>query len=189
MASLPSASSSATIAKLLEHIQAATGPRQIEVKLPSVDTAPILVEWTHPAGTLRRHSCPIESSSVLDVESFSKYLRDMCCKDVTVDLLILNIKRFFNLLIVEEGEYESVGVLCTIYQTNLLPKIMDAPLMDIKYTWARNIISALDHFCEYLQVYCNRRRWEESKATLKQLADEVLYGYKRRSFDYRSGIS
>jgi hypothetical protein len=30
--------------------------------------------------------------------------------------------------------------------------------MAVKYTWSRNMILALDHFCEHLKIVCNKKR-------------------------------
>ena len=37
--------------------------------------------------------------------------------------------------------------------------------MSPKYTWARNMVAALAHFCRYAVQLCNRERWTEAKVT------------------------
>ena len=50
--------------------------------------------------------------------------------------------------------------------------------MNKEYTWARNMIKALDFYCKYLMTVCNKPpRKPEAKATLQQLIDENLTGY------------
>jgi hypothetical protein len=188
-ASLPPASSAVHPIEMMAQFKAqldeATRPKQIEVKLPKLEVVSLLAEWGHPEGEAKRNNCPISSDSDLDFSSFIKFLKDAGLKTTSIDYNIQSIKRFFNLLIVEEGQFEPAGVLCSIYQDDVMQKIMDAPLMDPKYTWSRNIINALDHYCEHLKIFCNRKRWLETRTTLQQLLDEQLSGYKREGIEYR----
>jgi hypothetical protein len=173
------------MAQMATQIAAATGPKQIEVKLPKVGTAPLLAEWDHPGGDAKRNTCPIPSTSELDFKPFKNYLVDVGLKASSVDYNLQSINRFFNLLAIEEGQFELAGVLCSIYQNDVMQQVMDSPLMDPKYTWSRNIVTALEHFCDHLKVFCNKKRWIETRTTLQQLVDEVLCGYKRKGIDHR----
>ena len=109
-AGLPAARSethpSNTMAELKAHIDAATRPKQIEVTLPKVGIVPLIAEWGHPNVEPRRHSCPIKSTPDLDFSSFSKYLKDVGLEATSIAYNIQNIKRFFNLLKVGEGQFE-----------------------------------------------------------------------------------
>ena len=61
-------------------------------------------------------------------------------------------------MIVEDGKFELAGVLCSVYQQDIVQNMMESPLMAVKYTWSRNIILALDHFCEHMKIVCNKKR-------------------------------
>jgi hypothetical protein len=172
------------MAQMATQIAAATGPKQIEVKLPKGGTAPPLAEWDHPEGDAKINTCPIPSTSDLDFSSFRKYLVDVGLKASSADYNIQSIKRFFNLLAIEEGQFELAGVLCSIYQNDVMQQTMNSPLMDPKYTWSRNIVTALEHFCDHLKIFGNKKRWNETRTTLQQLVDEVLCGYKRKGIDH-----
>jgi hypothetical protein len=174
-----SVSAPGIFADIKAQLAAAVGPKQIEVKLPKVGISTIFNEWKQPEKEAKRYSCPIPCSSTMDFTSFSKYLKGAGQKQVSIDENLMNIKRFFNLLTIEEGAFDPIGVLCSVYQGDILQKLMDAPLMGFQFSWSRKIIWALDHFCSHLKVCCNRKRYLEARTTIQQLEDEVLSAYKK----------
>ena len=184
------AASSSVLAALLEpvldRIKVLTEPKQIEVKLPKVALAQIVTEWTPPVVEHKRHRCPIPHNSSRDFNLFMKYLQGEGLKPETININMLNLKRFFNLLVVEEGPHVVIGTMCAIYYNDLMAKIMEAPLMHLKYTWSRNIVTALDHLCNHLKIECNKKRWNEAHTTLQQLVDEVLSVYNKQGLKCRT---
>ena len=175
------------LADIKAQLAAAVGPKKIEVKLPKVGISTFLSDWNQPEKEAKRNSCPISCTSTMDFSSFAKYLKDAGQKQVSIDTYIMNIKRFFNLLAIEKGAFEPTGVLCSVYQEDIMQKLMDAPLMGFQFSWTRKIIWALDHFCSHLKVYCNKKRYLEARTTIQQLEDEVLSAYKKQCLKARKG--
>ena len=52
----------------------------------------------------------------------------------------------------------------------------EAPMLDTRYTWARTMSQAMDHYCKY---------WSEAKATVQQLLDECIHGFLKEGVNYR----
>ena len=57
-------------------------------------------------------------------------------------------------------------------------------MLNAKYTWARTMSQATDHYCKYLITVCNKKRWSEAKATVQQLLDECINGFFKERVNY-----
>ena len=155
----------------------------VEVACPEVTPAGLAFDWQHPAAK-KRYKCPISDEphphfQDYDWKPFRAHLRKAGVRETeSQSSTLLSITRFWNLLEISEGEFHPAGVLCGVYKENLLDQLQGCPVMDQKYGWARNIFTALDHWCEFLKAECSRRRWKEARSTLQQLQEDMLKGYK-----------
>jgi hypothetical protein len=99
---------------------------------------------------------------------------------------VLNLHRFFYLLDIPDGS-DPIGVLCSIHRNGVMAKVVEAPLMDHKYTWARSMFSSLDNFTKFCIMSCNRRRFMEAKAVLQGFIDETITGLLKKGVMHRKG--
>lgn len=163
--------------------------RDIEVAVPKIDLAPLLSEWTHPQESSKRHNCPISDdvpeASCENLKAFHKYLQGLNMKPESIAINMQALKRFLNLVSMEDGAFHPAGLMCAIYKDSAFDKIMALPLMDVRYTWSRKVVVAVDHFCSWLVIACNRERWSEAKTTIEQLIKETLALHKKRCMAYR----
>jgi len=162
--------------------------RDIEVLVPDVQLSVLAWTWGHPEEQVRRYTCPIpDAAPPRGLGNFECWLKEnKGLKDVSARYANTAMHRFFNLLAFEGGDaVDHVGVLCAIYKQDLLPQLMQCPVMAMKYSWPKTIISALDHYCKFLCQECSRNRWDIAKLTIQQLMEETLEGYKKQSVDAR----
>jgi len=149
--------------------------------------APILHEWTHPKVDQLRHTCPIpkeaEDCRLFDLTEFEKFLTTNTNQrsELTKGKTMMGLKRFLYLLqIPGRVKVTPVGLMCSLYQSGLLTKMREKPLMDPKYAWSRNMLDALSVYCQRLIPVCGRKRWPEAKQTLEQLAkDDLIFARKQ----------
>jgi hypothetical protein len=99
---------------------------------------------------------------------------------------VLNLHRFFYLLDIPDGS-DPIGVLCSIHRTGVMAKVVEAPLMDHRYTWARSMFSSLDNFTKFCIMSCNRLRFMEAKALLQGFIDETITGLLKKGVMHRKG--
>ena len=174
--------------QILHEIQEKLGPAKIEVIMPKVRPKEALFDWTHPDEEKWRHYCPITNKIAraftrFNLDGFEKYLKanthqySVASRRVTM----MNLKRFFTLLEIEEGDFHPVGVLCAIYKQGVLDEMKVAPLMSCRYGWARDMDTAMEHYIEHLKMECNKQqpRWLEAHANLNLLRGEVLSDYRK----------
>ena len=144
-------------------IEAALAPKDIEVPLPEVAPKGFVFQWFHPQAKLRC-ACPIPKEAQdfnrFEFDDFTKYLETHTKQKSpgTRSNTILNLRRFFYMLDIEEGDWDQVGVMCAIYQKDVLPEMKVAPMLDRRYGWSRDIDSALEHYCDHLQLVCSKKK-------------------------------
>jgi hypothetical protein len=167
------------------------GPR-IEVDLPDVLIGEFVYSWTHPCDQKLRNQCPISKDS----EEFAKF--DLCDFELYLrtntnmrdersrKYCVLNLKRFFYLLVIPDGS-DPIGVMCSIHRNGVMANMIEAPLMDHKYTWARSMFAALENLTKFYIMVCNRRRFLEAKALLQGFIDETLSGLLKKGVLHRKG--
>ena len=166
-------------------------PKDIEVVTPKLFPASIAFDWDHSSRQPRRNTCPISDEMHTDLKkydwsSFILFLKSRKVKvKESVDSTLLAIRRFWNLLKIPKGHFHPAGVLCAVYKDDILQQLQKAPVMNQKYAWARTMFIALDHFCNFLKIECNRKRWDEAKLTLQSLQDDMIKGYKIEGVDIR----
>ena len=51
-----------------------------------------------------------------------------------------------------------MGVLCALYTQNVLAEMKDAPLLQSRYGWAKDMDSALKHYVEHMKIECNKQQ-------------------------------
>ena len=51
-----------------------------------------------------------------------------------------------------------MGVLCALYTQNVLAEMKDAPLLQCRYGWAKDMDSALKHYVEHMKIECNKQQ-------------------------------
>ncbi len=165
-------------------------PHKLNVAIPTVNLKAAVYEWKRPPGDPKRNNTPTLLKNpvqhrLLDLEAFKQYMVKQRLGELTIGYHETSIKRFFSLLDIEDGEFEAVGIVCSLYQNEVFPKIMAVDLMNSKYTWSRNIVTALDHFCYHLLEQCNRMRWSEEKRMIQLFVDETIDPFKGMGGDYR----
>ena len=168
-----------------QKLDAILQPTSLEVALPEVIPRDIVFQWDHPKQKKLRTHCPIpkaaEAWDRFSFDDFGRYLKLNTDQNAqSRKFTILSMKRFFYLLDIQEGDFEAVGTICSIYQNDVFQQMQDAPMMDNDYAFARGINSALHNYCHHLMQVCNKHRWPEAKATLQQLVDECLSGTKKK---------
>ena len=56
----------------------------------------------------------------------------------------------------------------------MLSKLMSTQIMGLELSWARKIVTAIEHLCAFAIQRCNRKRYVEAKAALISLSAEEL---------------
>ena len=151
--------------ELQEKMHANSGPATLEVPMPTVGPKRIIFDWTHPAEKKFRHRCPITMKEAktfvrFDLTAFERYLKlnTKQRSELSRNVTILNLKRFFYLIEIEEGDFHPVGVLCALYKQNVLAEMKDAPLLNSRYGWAREMDTSLKHYIEHMKSECNKQQ-------------------------------
>ena len=169
-----------------QRLDAMLEAKTLEVPLPNVTVRDVLFEWERPVVEKLRHNCPIPKTAAqwnrFDFKDFDKYLKlNTDQNNQSRNFTILSMKRFYWLLDIEEGDHvEPVGTICAIYQKDVFQQVQEAPSFDNQYTWCRDITAALVHYTKHLMQVCNKNKWVEANATLKQFIDECLTGTKKK---------
>jgi len=177
--------------ELLEKVLSSPCPqRQQEPTCPKVTLDSILDSWCHPTNTDSRQSCPLPAPEPsCDLTGFKGFLNRIHFKERTKKMYLKGLCRFLGLLHTDAKEYSPIGLLCTLYKDGLLEKIMETPVMDIKYGWTIKIVQAVDHWVTFLMTECNKHRYTESRTTLQQLKDELIVFYKKDGTYFRKGAN
>ena len=151
--------------QILQDIQEKLGPAKIEVSMPTVFPKEFIFEWTPPEEAKLRHLSPISSRKAkafdrFDFTALMKYLNTNTAmhSQRSRNASIMNLKRFFTLLEIEEGDFHPVGVLCAIYKQDVLDEMKEAPMLNGQYGWAREMDTALQHYIEHLKIVCNKQQ-------------------------------
>lgn len=72
-----------------------------------------------------------------------------------------------------------------VYQQGVLAQLMEFPLMDLRYGWARDIVKSLYHVCRFAVLLANRRNQPESRRLVQCLIDDNLSVLVKRCTDER----
>jgi len=175
----------------------------IEVELPvvTISEEPILANgktiksWEHPAGEkAMRVTCPLNGGKLyktfsFDFEEFQKWLpRHTKVKNaISIGATCGNLERLFQLLTFPH-DTDPKGLLCQCLAGNIITELRELPIMSKIYSWPKTIMSALDHYIQFLAMKCNqaRPRQTETRLTLLQLSEEVVQGFKGEDTDQRA---
>eukprot|EP00974_Lingulodinium_polyedra_P059931 5775667-Lingulodinium_polyedra.AAC.1 len=163
--------------------------KEIEVPMPeTVEFSPVITDWKHPVpkpGAKRmRNTFPfktIEASFDTMVEQYEATLMSLGQDTATIAEKVLAMNRFWSCFIVSPpGEYNAMGVLCKLYEKNMLPLLFDFDLMDIKYGWARDMRDHLNSYLAYVIDECTRLRFPEAKFVIDRLRVENMPSQKAK---------
>jgi hypothetical protein len=179
---------------------------QIETPVPKLTLKQEVLDWKHgmgvigdtkvkprmrlrqPATDKHRNRCPIlecDPDPRFDFDAFERYLATSTHQDAkdSRTATVQNVKRFYNTMNIEDGDFTEIGVMCGVYSQNIVQDLSLCDAMDKKYGWGRKVPEALHHYCKHLQILCNKKgnRWPEAKETLQQLIDECLAQEKIKS--------
>jgi len=159
--------------------------------------------------TLPDDGCPFDLSDYEQWLTTTHGLKEAALND---NILALK-RFFSSLEWQEDENVNPIGIICSLYKTGLFRKMMELPAFDRKYGWSiaiyhyyhyyyyylwllsivititniigrsRNIVTALDHLCEYLAIECGKPdpEWTKAKEKVLQFQAEVLPGYSRQS--------
>ena len=152
----------------------------LEVEVPDLEINMELAQWQHPEETKQRYNFPLKCKEVLAVqyEGFELYLtRNLRLDTAARDKAKRGIQRLLNIITVEGGDDQVVdfkGYLVALYKTNAMLAIMDWPLLDLKYGYARDLLDSVAKLCAFGIFDAIRLEQKRVEWYLKQLLAEVL---------------
>ena len=162
---------------------------RLEIDVPTVTIAQNAQEWQHPPTQKLRETYPFDDDDVckFSLAEFERYIKTNTNmkKAETRKYCMTAITRLFRLLEIPDGT-ESVSALCAIYQQGVLHALSELPILDVRYTWARNMYGALAHFATHCTHLCNRRMHNKAATIVQCLLDEVVKCLNKRSLAQRS---
>lgn len=175
------------LAAVNEKLDLLLQPKAVEVPVPAIVLNELALQWRHPPDAKLRVKCPVaDEFDEWDFADFANYLvSNTAQKDETTrNYTIVALKRFFSLFrypSAKKGELEPIGVLISAYRTDLLTRLKTTDVMDTRYSFARAMTSALQHYTKFLASHCNKNRWPEAKDNLQQaVPNRVLIGVSMR---------
>jgi hypothetical protein len=180
------AESVGALTKAVEH---ASKPQQLEVTPPSLSVSVVARAWEHGTNNKLRHQFPLKCTRVAAIryDDFERYMdKNLNQEASTRSSYQLAITRLLNIVNVDLGGDDKVdfkAFLVAMHRDNVLYTIMDYPIMDLRYGWARHMVFALDHFCKFGSYEANRLELPKTKWCIEQLLAETIKPWKNRAHD------
>lgn len=130
---------------------------------------------------VQRHAWPLLSRTDLDFGDFHNYLiATKGLKESSADQHIQKLQYFFGLFSFAEEPVSHIGFVASLYKTGILSELLALPILDPGKGTTRNVLAALEHFANHLQLICGRRNLRESARVIGQLRVEILEPFKKR---------
>ena len=91
---------------------------------------------------------------------------------------------FYGLITVkfDEGqeEHAHIGTLQALYSEGVIQKVLQLPILSPQYTWTRKITFALQHWCAFHLIECNRRNLNHAARCISLLSTDCLANVKKQ---------
>ena len=181
----------ARVEELTTEVTRAARPATLEVVPPTLTINDDATDWTHSTSKKLRENFSLTCRTIDTVayDDFDRYLRvNLNQEPGTRKGYQLGITRLLNIVSVDQehnggGTVDFKAYLVALYKTNLLYAVMDYPLMDLKYGWARQIVFALEHFCKFGIYEATRMELPKTKWCIEQLLAETMQPWKNRAHE------
>jgi hypothetical protein len=163
--------------------------QQLEVTPPSVSVNAVARAWEHGANNKLRQQFPLRCTRVAAIryDDFERYMDKILNQEAsTRSIYQLAITRLLNIVNVNLGGYDNVdfkAFLVAVHRDNVFYTIMDYPIMDLRYGWARHMVFALGQFCKFGSYEANRLELPKTKRCIEQLLADTIEPWKNRALD------
>ena len=179
----------------------------LEVDLPELVINWETAKWKHPLAAKERHTSPLKETTINEVtyeEAFERFMdHNLNLIAGTRDKHQRGVRRLLNLISVKAGVWKmpikdgkkateekkweagtivSVeGYLVALYKSQAFLTIIEWPVMDLRYGWARDTVFGLLKLCGYAIFEANRLDKPRTKRFLEQLLSEVVRPYNKKA--------
>ena len=138
--------------------------------------------WQQPAIRKIRETCPISRcDDVFDLSDFQLFLKSntKMRDERSRDYCVLGLERFFYMVDVAKGS-DVAGFVVALREQNIMAQLAELPVMDVQYTWARQIYESVQVFARYAAALCGRRRHQEAKLAVQAFLDDDMVHLVKR---------
>ena len=175
-------------------VKAALATKATEIPVPAISIFKEAQQWQpdYEEGT-KRYTCPLKEQDLrcsFDLTAFESWLKtNGAQKKSTIKGNLQSVKRLTTILEIHKdtyGEWHDIaGFLVGLYEQNIIPELMKVPFMDLKFTWARNMLQGLDHLATFAGQQCNRKHATITKNLVQALKDEAITPFKNQACEQR----
>jgi hypothetical protein len=127
----------------------------------------------------RRHSWPIETTTKINLDDFTKFLDNRAMAEDTSMIYKQGVDYLMSIFVID-GPVHIVSILSTLYVEDVITDVLRLPLMNPSYSWTRKVVDSLSLLCELGSIECGRRRWDDEARHIKQLQGEWVTQLKKR---------
>ena len=102
----------------------------------------------------RRHSWPIETTTKINLDDFTKFLDNRAMAEDTSMIYKQGVDYLMSIFVID-GPVHIVSILSTLYVEDVITDVLRLPLMNPSYSWTRKVVDSLSLLCELGSIECS----------------------------------